>query len=422
MSISSYNIFLEKKKKQEKGKLADAIYRNSTTFKKCLEKQLTKIDIDTYRMRRSLETNEHAFRNQLSIKHKHWLRELEKSQYKMYNYVYKRWEEEAADMQIKIEQQKALAKMRQREFSDSDAYSTASSEPTAPVQKKPLLLLAAATQPNTNLTQKAEVKPDKNDELNVSKIQLGLFKAKTTLGFQMKNNNEKSVNGVLVVETVNEIKEPNKIMKPILLYRPNQINSNESDSEDKDINSRKARENVKFAINNAGAINVPMMPTRHKSNVDVLQSNLLTARRKTFDSKMIPSNAVIESETITKLSENDFERSFIVKSKNSASIDKPVRLKSDNETSLTDQSSRVRSNSILKKPPALTARNDSVFSTSFYMERSKTNLSLKSGTDNQMTSKYDALKDDRFLSLVSSLEMFVKKERELPLALDSTHF
>lgn len=412
MSISSYNMFLEKKKKQEKGKLADAIYRNSTTFKKCLEKQLIKIDIDTQRMRRSLETNEHAFRNHLSLRHKQWLKEVEKSQCKMENYVYKRWEEEAAEMRFKIEHQKA--KMRQRELSDSDGNSTASSETITPVQKKPLLLLAAANK--SNLTQISEANPENNIQLNISKIQLGLLKAKTSLGFNAKNIAENPIKKVLPKDSVNETKESAKLMKPILLYKPNQINANESDSED--IASRKARENVKFAIDNS-AVGLPKLPERRKSNGDALRSNILVARQKSFDSRIISSNAVVRTETITKLNDSDVEKSLIVKSKNSMAPEKPVRMKSDLETSLTDQSFRLRSNSTLKKP---SSRHDSVFSTSFYMERSKTNLSFKIGTDNQMTSKFDALKDDRFLNLVSSLEMFVKKEKEVPVELVETHF
>lgn len=73
----------------ESGKLAEAIYRNNTTYRKQLEAEIQKIEDDTMKTQRNLEMNQIAFRNQVRQKHEQWMKQQEKTYEKMFHYVYK---------------------------------------------------------------------------------------------------------------------------------------------------------------------------------------------------------------------------------------------------------------------------------------------------------------------------------------------
>jgi hypothetical protein len=72
----------------ESGKLADAIYRNNTTFRKQLEAELQRLEYDTVKTQRNLDHTQLAFRNKLRAKQQQWLKQQEKTFNKMYHYVY----------------------------------------------------------------------------------------------------------------------------------------------------------------------------------------------------------------------------------------------------------------------------------------------------------------------------------------------
>ena len=71
-------------KSLQSGKLADAIYRNNTTFRKQLETELQKLETDTIKAQRNLELTQIAFRNKIRNQKEKWLKQQEKSFTKMY--------------------------------------------------------------------------------------------------------------------------------------------------------------------------------------------------------------------------------------------------------------------------------------------------------------------------------------------------
>jgi hypothetical protein len=79
--------------KIQSGKLADAIYRNNTTYRKQLETELQKLEIDTLKAQRNLELTQIAFRNKLRNQRQEWARQQEKNFTKMYHYVYTKKDE-----------------------------------------------------------------------------------------------------------------------------------------------------------------------------------------------------------------------------------------------------------------------------------------------------------------------------------------
>jgi hypothetical protein len=79
--------------KIQSGKLADAIYRNNTTYRKQLETELQKLEIDTLKAQRNLELTQIAFRNKLRNQKQEWARQQEKNFTKMYHYVYTKKDE-----------------------------------------------------------------------------------------------------------------------------------------------------------------------------------------------------------------------------------------------------------------------------------------------------------------------------------------
>jgi hypothetical protein len=167
------NTLLEKQNsRKDSCKLADAIYRNNTTFKKHLEDQIKRLENDTMKLAKNMETNVATFQIQLREKHKEWLREQEKQSFKMYHYVYKYRNSNANKAQKAV---KIINDFDECYHSDSSDLSD-SHTITSQKKKKPILIVSDFK----NASKKAENLT--NDTLEDMKRQeTAFFDAKSTL-------------------------------------------------------------------------------------------------------------------------------------------------------------------------------------------------------------------------------------------------
>ena len=161
-------------KSLQSGKLADAIYRNNTTFRKQLETELQKLETDTIKAQRNLELTQIAFRNKIRNQKEKWLKQQEKSFTKMYHYVYAKKnadEEEQQRLSARkiFKQRNQLGKINHKpEFDDYDAFYDDDDEFCMDdyyneEHKKPILVLMNNSIKSAKLQAKEQLQESENN-------------------------------------------------------------------------------------------------------------------------------------------------------------------------------------------------------------------------------------------------------------------
>lgn len=195
--------------KMQSGKLADAIYRNNTTFRKQLETELQKLEIDTIKAQRNLELTQIAFRNKIRSQKQEWHHQQEKNFKKMYHYVYTKKDE--IDNEVNLSARKSARKTNINlratndskfiikdydEFISDEDDEHVMIEGNYEINKKPILVLMKTkteTQPQpqieTSSSQPVQKTEDSNLNLEKEKPAIKLSHSNTVINVSSKPTN-----------------------------------------------------------------------------------------------------------------------------------------------------------------------------------------------------------------------------------------